>query len=176
MATVNQDFQSAPAGRRVILTFLSALVGLLVIFAVSFYAAYAKVQHAPPKTRMLQALAPVIPIAFFLASYLRERSKGTQLSIKDNTLVLRKKTYPLKGLTAAVRDREVLRGARRRFGNGGLGMIRGKFISKRLGRFEAFLTDPASAVVLTWPDKVVAVSPADPEFFIYTVRSAAGLR
>jgi hypothetical protein len=125
---------------------------------------------------MFQALGPLIPIAFFLASYLRERSMGSQISIEDNTLVLRKKRFALEGLTAAVRDPEVLRGARKRVGNSGLGSIRGKFTSKRLGKFEAFLTDPASAVVLTWPDKVVAVSPSDPEFFVYSARSAAGLR
>jgi hypothetical protein len=176
MATVNQVFQSAPAGRRVILTFTGSLALLLVFFAFNFYRALEKVQHAPPRVRMFQALGPLIPIAFFLASYLRERSMGSQISIEDNTLVLRKKRFALEGLTAAVRDPEVLRGARKRVGNSGLGSIRGKFTSKRLGKFEAFLTDPASAVVLTWPDKVVAVSPSDPEFFVYSARSAAGLR
>jgi hypothetical protein len=38
------------------------------------------------------------------------------------------------------------------------------------------MTDSDHAVVLRWPDKVVAVSPADTEFFIYSARAAAGLR
>jgi hypothetical protein len=74
------------------------------------------------------------------------------------------------------RDREVLHRARKIWGNGGLGAIRGRFKSKRIGKFDAFLTDTDHAVVLRWPDKTVAVSPADPEFFILIARSAAGLR
>ena len=61
-------------------------------------------------------------------------------------------------------------------GNGGLGAIRGRYWSKRLGKFDAFLTGSENAVVLRWPDKVVAVSPADTEFFIYSARAAAGLK
>jgi hypothetical protein len=176
MATVNQVFQSAPMGRRVILTFAGALGLLLVFFAFNFYSALAKLQHASPIARMMQALGPLVPIVIFVASLMWERSKGSQISIEENTLVLRKKRYPLEGLTGAIRDPQVMRGARRRFGSSAGGSIRGKFVSKRLGKFEAFLTDPESAVVLTWPDKVVAVSPVDPEFFIYSARSAAGLR
>jgi hypothetical protein len=176
MATVNQDFQSAPAGRRVILAIAGSLAFLLVFFAFNFYRALAKVQHEPPRAIIFQALGPFVPIAFFLFSYMWERARGAQIRIEDNTLVLRKKRFPLEGLTAAVRDPEVLRGARRRYGSSGLAVIRGQFTSKRLGKFEAFLTDSANAVVLTWPDRVLAVSPADPEFFIYSARSAAGLR
>jgi hypothetical protein len=176
MATVNQVFPSAPMGRRVILTLCGVLGILLVVFVANFYAAIVKIQHAPMGARFLQALAPLIPIAVFVASFMWERSKASQFSIEDNVLVLRKKRYPLEGLVSAVRDPEVLRSARRRYGNSGAGSIRGNFKSKRLGKFEAFLTDPANAVVLTWPDRVLAISPADPEFFIYSARAAAGLR
>ena len=60
-------------------------------------------------------------------------------------------------------------------GNGGLGSIRGRFWSKRMGKFDAFLTGTENAVVLTWPASKVTVSPADPEFFIHIVRKAAEL-
>jgi hypothetical protein len=176
MATVNEVFQTAPIGRRVILASAFALGALLLVFAVNLYVALARIQHAPPGARMLQALLPLIPIAFVAASFMWERSKGSRISIEDNTLVIRKKRYALQGLTDAARDRLVLRGARKIWGNGGVGSIRGRFKSKRLGKFEAYLTDTENAVVLTWPDKVVAVSPADPEFFMYCARSAAGMR
>lgn len=176
MATVNQVFPSAPMGRRVVLT-LCGVLGLLALgFIANLYVALGKIQHAPASTRILQALAPLIPIAVFVVTFLWERSKSSQFSIEDNVLVLRRKRYPLQGLVAAERDPLVLRNARRRFGNSGAGSIRGKFRSKRLGDFEAFLTDPENAVVLRWTDKVLALSPADPEFFIYSARAAAGLR
>jgi len=57
-----------------------------------------------------------------------------------------------------------------------VGSIRGSFRSKRLGKFYAFVTDTEKAVVLRWPDKAVAVSPMDTEFFIHMARSAGGLR
>jgi hypothetical protein len=175
MAKVNQMFPMAPMGRRVILTLAGVLAVLLIGFAVNLYAALGVIQHAPMSARILQALAPLLPIAICVASFLWERSRTSQFSIEENVLVLRKKRFPLLGLTSAERDRDVLRGARRRWGNSGLGCIRGSFRSKRLGDFEALLTDPENAVVLKWPGRVVAVSPADPEFFIYSARAAAGL-
>jgi Bacterial PH domain len=176
MATVNQAFQSAPMGRRVILTSVVALGAGFLGFAANLVAVLVKAHHAPTRARMIEALGLLVPVVIFGISYMWERAKGAQISIEDNTLVLRKKRYPLEGLKDAIRDPDVLKGARRRFGNSGLGMIRGKYVSKRLGKFDAFLTDPGSAVVLTWPDRVVAVSPSDPEFFVYSARSAAGLR
>ncbi len=75
-----------------------------------------------------------------------------------------------------VRDPDILKWAFRTGGNGGLGAIHGRFWSKRVGKFEAFMTDPEKAVVLRWPGRTVAVSPQDPEFFIFTVRKASGLK
>lgn len=175
MAKVNQVFPMAPMGRRVILTMAAALTVLLVGFCINLYAALGKFEHAPRGARMLQALVPLLPIAIFVASFLGERSRVSQFRIEENVLVLRKKRFPLLGLTSAERDREVLKGARRRWGNSGVGAIRGSFRSKRLGDFEAFLTDPENAVVLKWPGRVVAVSPADPDFLIYSARAASGL-
>src|SRR5580692_11186221 len=170
MATVNQEFPSAPMGRRVVLTLCVAMAVLALGFVFNLYVALGKIQHVATGARILQALAPLLPIAIFVATFLWERSRASRFSIEDNVLVVRKKRYPLLGLVAAERDPEVLRGARRRFGNSGAGSIRGKFASKRLGNFDAFITDPENAVVLRWPGRVVAVSPADPEFFIYSAR------
>ena len=59
---------------------------------------------------------------------------------------------------------------------GRTGIFRGYCKSKRMGKFYRFLTNPEKAVVLRWPDNVVAVSPADPEFFMLMSRKAAGLQ
>lgn len=165
----------APMGRLVVLKMALGLVVLLAGFSINLYVALGKLQHAHKDVRILQALAPLIPIGIFVASFVWERSRVSQFSIEENVLILRKKKFPLLGLTSAERDRNVLKGARRRWGNSGLGSIRGSFRSKRLGDFEAFLTDTEKAVILKWPGRAVAVSPTDPEFLIYSARAAAGL-
>jgi hypothetical protein len=177
MATVNQVFQSAPMGRRVYLSGIFAVGVLLVGFCVNSYFVLTRVfQHAPIGGRVIQALAPVLPLFILAATFMFERSRISKFSIEENVLVLGRKRYPLPGLLEVGKDSEVLKRARKRSGNGGLGAIRGKFRSKRLGNFDAFLSGTENAVVLKWPDRVVAVSPADPEFFIYSARAAAGLR
>lgn len=117
-------------------------------------------------------LGPVLTAPFFFV----ERSKVSRFSIAANSLVFGKKNYPLSGLVSVERDPKIMCWAFKRYGNDGLGAIRGRFWSKRVGKFEAFLSGTENAVVLRWPDRVVAVSPADPEFFISCVKSAAGLR
>ena len=176
MATVNQVFPMAPMGRRIILTFALVLGILLLFLCGNLYVGMTKMKHVPLGGRVVQTLSPLVPLLILVSSFLWERSQSSQIAIEDNVLVLRRKRYPLEGLTAAVRDPQVLVRARKRFGNSGVGSIRGKFRSKRIGDFEAFLTDPENAVVLTWPERIVAVSPADTDFFIYSARAAAGLK
>jgi hypothetical protein len=176
MATVNQEFQSAPMGRRIYFSIFAAVAVLLVIFGINLYVAFNKIQHAPPSSRFLQGLAPLLPLLILMVSFRCERARTSKFSIEDNVLVLRKKRYPLQGLVDVVKDPTVMRLALKKFGNGGIGSIRGKFWSKRLGSFDAFLTGTENAVVLKWPDRTVVVSPLDPEFFIYSARTAAGLK
>ena len=177
MAAVNQAFQSAPMGRRVIAPIVIAVV--FVAGAVVFDATFV-VTTMPPRTPLMAkvfvSLAPIVTLLLLVPIFLVERSRTSHFRIENDWLVLARKRYPLAGLVAIDRDREVMRWAVRLWGNGGLGSIRGRFWSKRNGKFDAFLTDTDHAVVLRWPDKVVAVSPADPEFFIFTARKAAGLR
>jgi Bacterial PH domain len=120
--------------------------------------------------------AALISIGVLSAKFLYERSTTSHFAIEDNVLVLGRKRYPLAGLTEVSEAPDVMSWAFRVSGNGGLGSIRGKYWSKRRGKFHAFLTDTANAVLLRWPSAAVAVSPADPEFFIHTVRKAAELR
>lgn len=72
-------------------------------------------------------------------------------------------------LESAVVDPAVLRGSIRLFGNGGFFSFTGVFQSSKLGRYRAFVTDPARCVILRFSDRVVVVSPADPEAFIRDV-------
>jgi hypothetical protein len=176
MATVNQEFPSAPPGGRI----RSAVVVAAIAAAIGTAAALFAVVHAPNRTRAtlnpLTILGPLaVPIVILLVS-VYQRSAVERIRIEDNCLVWGKKRHSLEGLTGMERDPRILSWAFRRGGNSGLGAIRGRFWSKRVGRFEAFMTDPAKAVVLRWPDLTLAVSPADPDFFMYSVRSASGFK
>jgi hypothetical protein len=179
MAAINETFPSAPRGKRVIYPMIIGCAAGFFGLAVSIGASWPKVSQQVPQGQQWKLLAffagPVLAVLIATVSYLRERTLTAQFRIEDNVLVMGKRREPLAGLVEAVRDPEVMKGACRRWGNGGAGAIRGSFRSKRLGKFYAFLTDTEHAVVLRWADKVVAVSPADPEFFIYSARKAAGL-
>jgi hypothetical protein len=176
MTTVNQVFQQAPAGRRIFYSTMFAFAVLLVVLVANFY--FSEIRYdtrAAPGARLIRALAPLIAPIFVVPMFLFERSRISRFSIEENVLVLGKKRYPLQGLLEVAPDTRILSGAIKKFGNDGLGAIRGSYWSRRLGSFYAFLTDTQKALVLRWPDKTVAVSPADPEFFIYSVRAASGL-
>jgi hypothetical protein len=73
---------------------------------------------------------------------------------------------PRAGLQSATVDHDALRGSIRLFGIGGLFSFTGLFRSPRLGRYRAFVTDPGRTVILRFADRVVVVSPADPQAFI----------
>jgi hypothetical protein len=176
MATITQDFPTAPMGRRVIYTLVFSV---LLTFGATTFAVVGIVLNPNPHGKAAASYAAfLVPLATVFAMFVSfglERARSTRVRIEENVLVVRKKRYPLEGLREAVRDPDVLKGARRCWGNSGLGVIRGKFKSKRIGKFDAFLTDTEHAVVLRWPEQTLAVSPDDPEFFILSARSAAGL-
>jgi hypothetical protein len=177
MAPINQDFPTAPMGRRVIYPLVFTVV---ITFAATTFALMGPLlkpdTHRAQPVNYAAFLMPLATVLAMFVSFAVERAKSSEVRIEENVLVVRKKRYPLEHLVEAARDPEVLKGARRCWGNSGLGVIRGRFKSKRIGKFEAFLTDTEHAVVLRWPEKILAVSPADPEFFILSARSAAGLR
>ena len=193
MAMVTQEFQSAPAGKRVIRQMVFAMVAAILGCAAAVAVFYRKHTHNPTTAEWAFGLiSPICAIAFGIPGYLAERSRVAQFRIEENVLVLGKERFPLQGLAEVNRDPDVLSKASRTVegrrvvrmikGPGSLNRsgkfcsIVGTFQSKRLGKFYAFLTGTEKAVVLRWPDSAVAVSPEDPEFFIYMVRSGAGLR
>ncbi len=63
-------------------------------------------------------------------------------------------------------DPDALRGSIRLFGNGGMFSFTGLFRSPKLGRYRAYVTDPARTVTLRFADRVVVVSPSDPAAFV----------
>jgi len=188
MATVNQEFQSGPIGTRVIWQMIAAFAALLIGVVVSTTIAFrSTARHSSQTDRVVTALAPFVGVLIAIPAYYSERATVEKFRIEENVLVLGKRRFPMAGMVEAIRDPDVLRGARRIAvwegmklvslrGRKGFASIQGFFKSKRVGKFYAFLTGTEKAVVLRWPDKAVVVSPSDPDFFIYMARSAAGLR
>jgi hypothetical protein len=82
---------------------------------------------------------------------------------------------PLKALQSVTAEPTAMRGSIRLMGNGGLYAFTGLYRSDALGRYRAYVTDPARAVVLRYPDRTVVVTPDQPERFVQRVRHAAGL-
>ena len=60
---------------------------------------------------------------------------------------------------------EAMKRSIRTFGNGGLFSFTGRFRNKQLGPFRAFAMDPSLSVVLTFPDRVIVVTPDNPARF-----------
>jgi Bacterial PH domain len=75
-------------------------------------------------------------------------------------------TFPLTGLSRAWKDPDVIKGSLRVVGNGGLFSFSGLFWSRRLGRYRLYATDLKRSVVLVTPERILVVSPEDPDEFL----------
>jgi len=77
----------------------------------------------------------------------------------------------LSGLRSAIVDPDAMKSAIKTFGNGGLFSFTGRFRSRRLGPFRAFVTDLSSCVVLVTDAGTVVISPGAPDRFAELARS-----
>jgi len=73
---------------------------------------------------------------------------------------------PLDTLQSAEVDPRACEGAWKTLGNDGLFAMHGRFRSKRLGKFQAYVTDPANSVVLKVPGDTLVISPENPRRFL----------
>ena len=78
---------------------------------------------------------------------------------------------PLTGLQRIYADPTFMKCSRRLFGNGGLFSFTGLYQNRSLGRYRAFVTDPAHSVTLFLPNRGVVVSPADVESFVRSIQA-----
>lgn len=165
---------AAPTGTRIkLVTWVSlGIVAGFVVFNITL------AQHLPARKFWPVTLAPLIGLVILAPVWVFSRIKGYRLT--DGELVVervkRANRFALAGLTAVEQDPQTMKGAWKTIGNDGLGAITGSFRSKRLGKFEALLTDATRAVVLRWPDRMLVVSPGRPGDFVAEVRARARLR
>lgn len=147
-------------------------VSTLVLLAVT----YAAWRAAPPG---LTGLAHVVGIAVacipFAVALIALLFVVVGYEVDANELRVRRllwtTTLRLKGVNHLWQDPEVVKGSLRVIGNGGLFSFSGVFWSKRLGRYRIFATDLKRCVVLVPTDRVVVVTPADPDAFIQHIRT-----
>jgi hypothetical protein len=167
---------AAPVGRRVRLVswFCSILVGGLAIVALAVVMG----SRASVRPIWPAVLAPVVTTAIMVSVAWFSQVRGYLLT-KDELLVHRRNRetrFTLDGLQSVSVDREAMAWSVKIFGNDGLGAITGRFRNKRLGAYQAFVTDRTRAVVLRWPDRCLVVSPDRPDEFAAAVRLRAGLQ
>ncbi|MEM7280596.1 MAG: PH domain-containing protein [Pseudomonadota bacterium] len=79
----------------------------------------------------------------------------------------------LTDLISARVDPDAMGRSWRVFGNGGLFSFSGWYSNAKLGRFRVFATDPSLSVVLRYPDKVIVVTPRDPNRLVSEIMNTA---
>ncbi|HVS53005.1 MAG TPA: PH domain-containing protein [Opitutaceae bacterium] len=167
---------AAPIGRRVRLITLLAV--LIVPVAMLCNVGLRAFVPLPPKTFWPMLLAPlvgwaiVLPIVYF-QRVLRYRLVDRELEVVRARGVNR---FALAGLEDATVDPNAMNWSVKILGNDGAGAITGRFRNKKLGAYQALVTDRARTVVLRWPDRTLVVSPDRPQDFVDEVKVRAGLR
>ncbi|MBV8910835.1 MAG: hypothetical protein JOZ89_08745 [Gammaproteobacteria bacterium] len=169
MAVVLARF-SAPWSRSLRIT---TTLSLLLLLGVAMVAVLLGPRQLMPLRRAMVGLPALVVLAalpFMVRGYLL-----TDREIEVQRLGWRTQ-LPLAGLVAVTGQPQGLRGSLRLFGNGGLFAVVGWFWNRRIGRFRAYVTDPARAVLLRYRDgRQVVLTPHDVQHFIVRVRTLAGL-
>jgi len=168
----DETFAPAPAGTRV--RVITAITVALFVALVAIQAVVLP-RHIG-SDYWLGVLAPLIgaPIVAAVARICHIRA----YRLDGDALVVVRQGFPVRfrlaGLVSIERDRDPMAGACKRLGNDGLGAVSGRFRSRKLGDFRAYLTDRERGVILRAAAGTLVVSPAQPEIFIDAVRRRTG--
>lgn len=150
---------SAPWSRFLIVTSATAsalLIGISVLMAWTI---------REPRTLgvAMAALALAILLGSLLFVVRGYRLDGAQLYVQR---LLWETSVDLRGLESVERTPVSWKKSIRLFGNGGLFSVSGTFWNRELGRYRAFVTDHANAVVLRVSGRAIVVSPGLPDEFV----------
>jgi hypothetical protein len=175
----NVSFAPASPGLRVRMMTLLGFSMVLVVFAAMGIAGWnAGKDDSPWVAWLAMSLAPVISLAVVTLVWAGARIRAFRLV--DGELVIDRlfdhPRFSLQGLESVSSDRAAMQGARKKVGNDGLGAVSGRFRSKKLGLFRAYLTNAEDAIVLRWADRAVVVSPDRGYAFVEAVRERSGLK
>ncbi len=153
---MNKEFAAAPWGARVKVITLLLIVLLLLL----------------PGPVLFAVPGVPLPIAGLVVGIMAAVIGGTSLFVvrgfrlsRDTLFVQRsfwENSISLAGLQSAEVDPRACERAWKTVGNDGLFAMHGWFRNQRLGKFQAFVTDPTRCVVLRFADRIVVVSPEQP--------------
>lgn len=153
----------APGGRRIGL--ITAIVTLLGVVATTTLPLVVPLKR--PEDRWALLIGPVVvcPIIGGTALWMI-----CHFELTDEPILVRRvlwtNTIPLAHIESAEADPRACERAWKTVGNDGLFAMHGRFRSKRLGRFQAYVADPANSVVLKLPGDIVVISPENPRHFV----------
>ena len=173
---MNPTTFGAPWGSSLVTTSIVAVVLLLLTSAAVYFAPKLNRILYPEREVKGEAiwrrLAVCIPVVALLSAtlFMVRGYTVTGDAIQVHRLGW-SSTVLLDGLESATVSPDVVRRASRTRGNGGFFSYTGRFRSRALGSFEAFVTDHARTVVLRFRDRadgdrVVVMSPDDPGAFV----------
>ncbi len=154
---------AAPWGRRIWL-----ITGAVTLFGLVFALVlpWSLPVRNPDERRVLWLVAPVALLIVAGSSFWMIR--GFELT--SDTLIVHRSFWsnriPLAAIQSAGLDARACEGAMKTLGNDGLFAMHGRFRSKRLGKFQAYVTDPANSVVLKLASDTIVISPANPRQFL----------
>jgi hypothetical protein len=156
---------AAPWGKLLVgMTAFSTLVCVGVSVAIALNPAEGPgVERITRAAAILPMLILVIALFFMVRGYIVTADEIIVQRLLWSTRFERTK------LQSASIEPDALRGSIRLFGNGGLFSFTGVFRSPKLGRYRAYVTDPARTVILRFADRIAVVSPADPDAFVRDV-------
>ena len=167
---------AAPVGRhvRLVTGFCLIVIGGLALVPLAILIS----RGEPAHQAWLTMLAPVCTATVIVPIMLYSQVLGYRLT-RDELIVLRRRRqnrYALNDLQGVAVDPKAMAWSIKVFGNDGLGAITGRFRNRKLGAYQAFVTDRIRGVVLRWPDRCLVVSPDRPEEFAAQIRARAGLK
>jgi hypothetical protein len=151
----------APWGRRVRLITL-AVLGFAVAFSALLPLLIRNAEDRPAEWIVPLALVAVFggTALFFVRGF----------EITDSAVLVHRSFWrnriPLAQIETAEVDPRACERAWKTCGNDGLFAMHGRFRNKRLGKFQAYVTDPDNAVVLRVPGDIIVISPEHPRQFV----------
>ena len=155
----------APWSRSLKAASLFAVVMLALVAAAGMFVMPARLLLA----RCVMIGLPIIVLAIaFLGIVSGYTLTAAQLEIERP---LWNTAFPLAQLLSVAGDQDVFKGSVRLFGNGGIFSFTGFFWKRGLGCYRAFATDPGRAVVLKFRNRIIVITPDDPQRFIVRVRT-----
>ena len=133
------------------------------------------IMSQPDMNRAAQLALAILPIAA-LGAGLLFRVWGYDLHadhirVRRIAFPVRLPIAPLKSVEQAP---DLMKRSVRTFGNGGLFGFYGRFWKPGFGKFHAYVTNPENTVVLNSEEKMIALSPDQPQVFVRMLRERLG--